>query len=164
VLSTVVLANRVPGAGKTVRGNRWYSLFVDTPDRGHREVEHTADWELEVWGPDMEALLEEAARGMYRLMGVEVSEESRRHREFEVVAEDREQLMISFLEELLFRGEAEDLAFDGFLLKVDGNDLHARLEGGWIVVRNKEIKAVTYHRLEIKETSRGLETRIVFDV
>ena len=77
---------------------------MENPDRGRREIEHTADWELEVWGPDMAALLEEAARGMYELMGVEISEESRRHREFEVVADDREQLLISFLEELLFRG------------------------------------------------------------
>ena len=144
--------------------HRWYPVVVNTTERGRREIEHTADWELEVWGPDMEALLEESARGMYELMGVEVSEESRRHREFEVVADDREQLVISFLEELLFRGEAEDLAFDGFLLKVDGNRLHARLEGGFVIVRSKEIKAVTYHRLEIKETPRGLETRVVFDV
>ena len=112
----------------------------------------------------METLLEEAARGMYELMGVEISEESRRHREFEVIADDREQLLISFLEELLFRGEAEDLAFDGFLLKVDGTHLHARLEGGFVIVRTKEIKAVTYHRLEIRETSLGFETRVVFDV
>jgi len=107
-------------------------------------MEHTADWELEVWGPDMPALIAEAARGMYGLMEVKTSEDSRCH--------------------LLFLAEAESLAFDGFLLKVDGTSLVARLEGGSIMSRSKEIKAVTYHRLEISETERGLETSIIFDV
>jgi len=117
-------------------------------------MEHTADWELEVWGPDMPALIAEAARGMYGLMEVKTSEDSRCH----------EQLLVSFLGELLFLAEAESLAFDGFLLKVDGTSLVARLEGGSIMSRSKEIKAVTYHRLEISETERGLETSIIFDV
>ena len=134
------------------------------PPPGHREIEHTADWELEVWAPDLPALMEEAARGMYELMGVEVSEESRCHRQIELLADDREQLLVSFLGELLFLVEDEDLAFDGFLLKVDDTSLVARLEGGSIVSRSKEIKAVTYHRLEVSETKRGLETSIIFDV
>jgi SHS2 domain-containing protein len=37
---------------------------------GYREREHTADWELEVWAPDLPRLLEQAARGMYRLAGL----------------------------------------------------------------------------------------------
>ncbi len=127
-------------------------------------MEHTADWELEVWGPDMQALFGEAARGMYELMGVKISEDSRCHRRLELLADDREQLLVSFLGELLFLAEAEDLAFDGFLLQVDDTSLVARLEGGSILSRSKEIKAVTYHRLEIEETERGLETSIIFDV
>jgi len=137
---------------------------VKTPPAGHRELEHTADWELEVWAPDMAALIGEAARGMYELMGVEISEESRCHRLLELLADDREQLLVSFLGELLFLAEAEDLAFDGFLLKVDGTSLVARLEGGSIVSRSKEIKAVTFHRLRITKSKRGLETSIIFDV
>ena len=132
--------------------------------QGHREVEHTADWGLEVWAPDLPGLMEEAARGMFELMGVEVSEETRCHRQLEIGADDREQLLVSFLEELLFIADAEDLAFDGFLLNLVDTNLLARLEGGFIVSRTKEIKAVTYHYLEISETRRGLKTSIIFDV
>ncbi len=133
-------------------------------DRGHREVEHTADWELEVWAPDLPGLMEEAARGMYGLMGVEVSDESRCHRQLELASNDREQLLVSFLEELLFIVDSEEVAFDGFLLKAQDTNLLARLEGGGILSRTKEIKAVTYHCLEIEESKRGLATRIIFDV
>ena len=134
------------------------------PERGHREVEHTADWELEVWGPDTPALLEEAARGMYELMGVEISGESRRHRRLEIRADDAEQLLVSFLEELLFLADSDEVAFDGFLLDVDGTQLVAPLEGGHVVSRRKEIKAVTYHRLDVADGECGLRTSVVFDV
>lgn len=135
-----------------------------SPNRGHREVEHTADWGLEVWAPDLAGLLEEAARGMFELMGVVVSEEDRCHRELEITADDGEQLLVSFLEELLFLTESENIAVDAFLLKLVGDSVLARLEGGTIVSLEKEIKAVTFHNLEIVETERGLETRIIFDV
>jgi len=103
---------------------------VKSRKQGHREVEHTADWGLEVWAPDLPGLMEEAARGMFELMGIEVSEESRCHRQLEIGADDREQLLVSFLEELLFIADAEDLAFDGFLLNLVDTNLLARLERG----------------------------------
>ena len=127
-------------------------------------MEHTADCGLEVWAPDLPGLIEEAARGLFELMGVEVSEESRCHRQLEIGADDREQLLVSFLEELLFIVDSEEVAFDGFLLNLVETNLLARLEGGYIVSRTKEIKAVTYHYLEISETKRGLKTSIIFDV
>ena len=139
-------------------------MAVNSPEQGHREVEHTADWGLEVWAPDLPGLMEEAARGMYELMGSVVSEDSRCHRQLEIAGEDREQLLVSFLEELLYIADHEELAFDGFLLNVVDTNLLARLEGGFLVSRDKEIKAVTYHYLEIEETGRGLETNIIFDV
>jgi SHS2 domain-containing protein len=139
-------------------------VAVNNQLRGHREVEHTADWGLEVWAPDLPGLIEEAARGMFGLMGAVVSEENCCHRQLEITGDDREQLMVSFLEELLFIAEAENLAFDGFLLNLEGDVLSVRLEGGPIASLDKEIKAVTYHYLEIEETEQGLKTRVIFDV
>jgi SHS2 domain-containing protein len=126
---------------------------VNFLERGHREVEHAADWGLEVWAPDL-----------FELLGVVVSEEDRCHRELEIAADDGEQLLVSFLDELLFLTESENIAVDGFLLKLVGDSLLARLEGGAIVSREKEIKAVTFHQLAIKRAGQGLRTRIIFDV
>lgn len=137
---------------------------MKSPDQGRREVEHTADRELEVWGPNMAALLEEAARGMYELMEIEISEESRRHQVLEIQADDPEQLMVSFLEELVFLAESEELAFDGFLLTVGDTQLIAHLEGGFVVGRSREIKAITFHSLRIGSSGSGLRTHVVFDV
>jgi SHS2 domain-containing protein len=127
-------------------------------------VEHTADWELEVWAESLDGLMVEACRGMYELMGVEVCSENRRHYRLELGAGDREGLLVAFLNELLYLLESEDLAFDGFLLAVDENRLDARLEGGAVTARGKEIKAVTFHRMAVRDVGPGLRTRIVFDV
>jgi len=137
---------------------------VPLEQAGYRELEHTADWELEVWGPDITALLEQAAQGMYSLMGLELAERPRQRRRLVIEAEDREGLIVEFLGELLFLQESEGLAFDSIDLADHWGAVHADLEGASIRGQTKEIKAVTFHRLEVRDTPRGLETRIVFDV
>ena len=56
------------------------------------------------------------------------------------------------------------VAFDRFDLSYDGERLSAEIEGVPVESLAKEIKAVTYHNLAVRETARGLEATIVFDV
>jgi len=138
-------------------------MVVQAP-LGHRELEHTADWALEVWAPDLAALLAEAARGMYRLMGVVLADGPRQGRRIELAGADRESLLVDFLAELLYLAESDGLAFDVLELEAAEGRLAASLEGAPMQSHTKDIKAVTYHRLEVRDTARGMETRIVFDV
>jgi SHS2 domain-containing protein len=131
---------------------------------GYREREHTADWELEVWAPDMPGLLEQAARGMYRLAGVRLKDSPRALHMLEIPFSDEESLLVNFLSELLFLAEEQGLAFDDFSLKIARNNLLAELSGAPLESLDKEIKAVTYHKLEVRQADRGLEVNIVFDV
>ena len=140
------------------------SLKMKVEAAGFIECEHTADWELEVWAPDLASLLVEAARGMYTLSGTVVETGTVVPRSIKLSAIDAEGLLVSFLEELLYLAEMEGLGFNEFNLKVDGYNLGASLKGGLISSQAKEIKAVTYHNLAIRETERGLEVHIVFDV
>jgi SHS2 domain-containing protein len=132
--------------------------------QGFREIEHTADWELEVWGPDMPALLEQAARGMNSLTSTRLEKGPRVNRELELRAVDRESMLVAFLQELLYIGEVEGLGFDRFEFRLSEETLFAGLEGRPIRSRSKEIKAVTYHNLVVRDTGQGLEASIVFDV
>ncbi len=131
---------------------------------GYRELEHTADWEIEVWAPDLVGLLEEAARGMYALSGARLDTYNSQSRTIEISAKEPEVLLVVFLEELLYLGEMENLGFDKFELRLEDGVLSAKLEGGFLVSLEKEIKAVTYHNLQIRETGRGIMVNIVFDV
>lgn len=134
------------------------------PEAGYREVEHTADWQIEVWAPDLPLLFKQAALGMYALSDTRLRPEARLTREIKLQGQDPESLLVSFLTELLYLGESQGLGFDRFNLQINGDYLFAQVEGAPIQTQSKEIKAVTYHNLEIRETSRGLEVSIVFDV
>ncbi len=131
---------------------------------GYREIEHTADWELHVWAPDLTALLKVAAQGMYALSHTELAADPLEKRTFEIPLADRETLLVDFLSELLFFGENEGLAFESYQFEFNGSRLKVQARGAHIQAQAKEIKAVTYHVLQICETERGLEVNIVFDV
>lgn len=132
---------------------------------GYREVEHTADWELEVWAPNLSTLLEQAARGMYTLAGTHLQPGPRKIKQLSLNSLDAESLLVDFLDELLWLGEDEGMAFEQFKISIQNNSsLDAVLVGALIAQQTKEIKAVTYHNLRIIKSLRGLEVRIVFDV
>ena len=135
------------------------------PVFGFREHPHTADWELEVWAPDLATLLEQAARGMYTLSGMQLLAGAPQQRSIALHAADTEGLLVRFLTELLWVQQEERLGFDDFAITVEDQcDLRAELRGSAIAKLDKEIKAVTYHNLAVETTSQGLRVNIVFDV
>ena len=141
-----------------------YTSFVISA-AGYREFAHTADWELQVWAPDLPALLEQAARGMYALSGLHLQSGLRTSRRFKLHALDAESLLVRFLTELLWLGQQEHLAFDAFQLTLEADwTLLADLTGAPIHSLEKDIKAVTYHNLVVRQTPQGLMVDIVFDV
>lgn len=129
------------------------------------EISHTADWSIRVWADDLAGLLTESARGMYVLANAEQSDGPRLKRALSLDAVDGESLLVAFLEELLYLAEAENLIFNSIgKMKIDGYQLKVEMEGAAITSIDKEIKAVTFHNLEIRQSARGLEVEIVFDV
>lgn len=131
---------------------------------GYREIEHTADWELMVWAPDLPSLFEQAARGMYALSGLRFAPSAGQRRALRLEAGDAEGLLVLFLSELLHFIEHENLAFDCFQIELHGSVLIAELSGGAVQNIAKEIKAVTYHNLQVRQTAQGYRVNIVFDV
>lgn len=129
-----------------------------------KERDHTADWSIWVGAEDYSRLLVEAARGMYALMHLELDEASTVTREFEIDGIDRETQLVTFLDELLFCIGHHREAYDTFEIDVDGERVGARLEGREVTDQVKEIKAVTFHGLEVTRSEDGLEATIVFDV
>ena len=132
---------------------------------GFRELAHTADWELEVWAPDLTGLLEQAAQGMYAISGTRLGCGERQTRTLDLHALDAESLLVRFLTELLWLGQQDGLAFENFVFTLQpGWSLQAQLSGAPILSVEKEIKAVTYHKLVIRRLTKGLTVNIVFDV
>jgi SHS2 domain-containing protein len=133
---------------------------------GFEEVPHTADVELHVWGEDLPTLFRQAAQGMFQLLGIEEdSQEESIHRDLSLEAMDNEGLLILFLEELLYHIAEENIAYSIDQLSISpDNKLNASLSGREIAGYRRDIKAVTYHYLDIRRYQGGLEVNIVFDI
>lgn len=101
---------------------------------------------------------------MYTLMGTSLRPAERIVREVELPARDPESMLVDFLTELLYLAEVEGLGVANYHLQIEGEKLLAQVESAPIASLAKEIKAVTYHKLAIRQTERGLEANIVFDV
>ena len=131
---------------------------------GYTEIEHTADWAIDVWAPDFEGLLREATRGMYELAGVQI-DGSQGHREtIRIDGDDRVDVLVAWLSELVFLWSARDQGLVELEFDYDGQTLSATGRLGPIVAQQKEVKAVTYHGLDVRETERGIEATVTFDV
>lgn len=131
---------------------------------GFREIEHTADWALRIWAPDLAGLLQVAAQGMYSLMRAVPAAAPRVQRTFTLPPAPPEDTLVDFLSELLFLHETEGLIGDRFEFQATDEGWLVTMEGAPARESAKEIKAVTYHNLEVRHTGCNLEATIVFDV
>lgn len=132
------------------------------------ELPHTADWAVRVWAEDLPGLFAEAARGMYALAGARPAAGPAARRTLNLSAPDAESLLVAFLSELVYAAEQERLTFTRFHVEIseraDEWELQVEMDGAPLAAVNKMIKAVTYHNLQIRQTARGYEVEVVFDV
>jgi riboflavin kinase/FMN adenylyltransferase len=133
-----------------------------------RELEHTADRALAVWGADLPALFAGAARGMASLLAGGSGDQGLLPsvwRQVTLEAADRETLLVEWLNELLYLAEAEDLAWVDFeIASLADLRLEARAGGVPAGARRGDIKAATFHGLELRPEAGGWSTTITFDV
>lgn len=131
---------------------------------GYEEVDHTADIAMRVWGEDFQALLRQAAVGLYALMGIVPQLDSFVDQRFVIPEWTPETILVDFLTELLYLAEEYGLVLDEFSFDNGQNELIIRAIGQKILVQEREIKAVTFHDLNVKNTLTGVTTIITFDV
>ena len=130
---------------------------------GYRELDHTADWALLIWAPDLEGLFAAAIEGMAALMVVQAGPPAG-ERMLELTAPDAETLLVDLLTEVLLANEIGRILLEPAALRTQDLQLQVRFLERPVENQEKEIKAVTFNELNIRETERGLETMIVFDV
>lgn len=139
--------------------------FVKRRDGSYEEIEHTADVALRVRAPTLEGLLTKAAEGMFTLMTDVAQVPVVSQREIEVEGADPETLLVNWLSELLYQAEIHQQTYRAFEVSItEPHHLKGVARGGPSGEIRKQIKAVTFHDLHIKEHDGQLETTIVFDV
>ncbi len=131
-------------------------------------VDHTADIGLIAYGSTLEEVFVNAAYGMFSLIAELDQVQERIHREIETEAPDQGELLVTWLNELLYFFDAESLLFKRFeILRLDQTWLQARAFGEKVdPTRHRvktAVKAATYHLLKLEE-GNGLRAQIIFDV
>ncbi|MEE9187313.1 MAG: archease [Bacteroidota bacterium] len=132
-------------------------------------LEHPADLGIEARGKTLSEAFEEAAVGLTSIIVDLDSVSAINDRTLTVDAEDAESLLVRWLSELLYLYDGE-----GFLTKeVDIQQfsrtrLQANLRGNTYVEGKHrtrlDVKAVTYHQLEIQEVPGGWYVRVYLDI
>ena len=132
-------------------------------------LNHTADVCIRVYGKSFDELFENAARAMMELITDREKINPSQEIEIEVRGETKEELLVHWLQEILFLHEVKKIVFKDFRLNLI-SETHAKGKAiGEIIDINKhelsfDIKAVTYHNLKIEPINDKLKVDIVFDV
>jgi SHS2 domain-containing protein len=135
----------------------------------YRFLDHTADMMVEVTAPDRVGLYSDAARSLFAILTDLDAIEPRESRQFRIEADGWEQLLVAWLTELLFLYETELWLFSRFeMIALEAHVLEAVAWGERLDPERhpieREVKAVTYHRLGVVKEDRGFKTAIVFDL
>ena len=131
--------------------------------------DHTADIGVIVYGENLKALFENAGEAFFRLITDVRKVRYRVEKRIEIGGETLDRLMVDWLSELLYLHDVENLLFRGFKVESVGEGgLKAVVKGepfqqGVHVIKT-EVKAVTYHRMEVRQENGRWRVQITFDL
>jgi len=135
----------------------------------YKTIDHTADIGIRVFGRDASELFTQAGIALFE----QIAEVDRRVSDAQldliVSGSDWPDLMVNWLRELLYLWTGRELLVVGFdIEKIEARSLAARVEAARYnpdhhVILN-EIKAVTYHGIDVSQGPSGWEATVIFDI
>ena len=135
---------------------------------GYKPVDHTADIGLYIWGVNMESLLTAGFKGLIGITSALKNLNGNESIKLKISSDDRESLLISFLNEILYLINVKRwMPAKIVKLKISGKILTAELSGAPYkspAALRTEVKAATYHAVEIKDNDDILSTNVYFDL
>lgn len=135
----------------------------------YKTIEHTADIGVEVVSPDKKGIFGATALAMFDLMfGLDTIDQTERRR-ISVSGDNPEELLVAWLNELLYVYAVEKLVFSGIVEADLGDTSFSALALGEVLDPGKhsvevEIKAATYHEVALKQENGRWTARVIFDV
>jgi len=135
----------------------------------YEQLEHAGDIRIKVYGETLKELFSNAGGALFDLITDfnKINADSTDY--IEVSGTDQEELIVNWLSELNFLFLTESKIFNKFEIEhLSDTELSATVLGEkFNPFRHKlknEIKAVTFHDLQIVKKSKHWETKIVFDI
>ncbi len=136
---------------------------------GYRLLEHTADMGIEANGETLEELFAQSAFGLMEIIAVAPEARVRKEKGVTVQGGDREELLVNWLNEVLYLFETGGFfPVDFEVEEVAGNRLRARVLGEPFDPQRhaveREVKAVTHHRVLVERTNGLWYARVYVDL
>jgi len=138
-------------------------------EKRYEQFSHTADIGVRVFGKTLKELFENAAFAMFDILADLEGLKGEITQDFELTASNHEELLISWLDELLYNFYAKNIIFYKFEVEELFEDIIRAKAFGRSVSENRnrlktEIKAATYYNLKIIKKDDYYEVNIIFDV
>jgi SHS2 domain-containing protein len=135
----------------------------------YETFEHTADLGLRVRAPDLNALFAEAALALFSAIVEELGTVAQRQRlDVKLPADEPAYLLFDWLNELLFRFDAEHRLFGRFEVQVGDAGLNGTAWGEPLDparhALSHEVKAITYHHLKVERDGDGWLAEVIVDI
>jgi SHS2 domain-containing protein len=134
----------------------------------YRLLEHTADMGIEVFGESLVDLFVEAGRGLREMISTEAKTQGREERAIEVAGEDEGELLVNWLNEILFLFETGFFPVDFTVSAIEGGRVRGSVSGEPFDPERhpveREVKAVTYHQLNVEQTDEGWKVTVFVDL
>lgn len=132
-------------------------------------IEHTADIGIRAFGSSEKGVFQNAATGMFSLICDPATVAETEEFEIEVEAEDRETLLVEWLNELLYIYDSRRVLLRRFeVIELEETRLRGVAYGEPLDLDRHslaaDIKAVTYYMLKVEETPDGWVAEVIFDV
>lgn len=130
---------------------------------------HTADLGLRVRASTRDELFCDAARGLFAMIVANPEDVRTEHVvTYDVEGEQVDYLLFDWLSELLFTFETQHLLLVEFEVQVNDQGLKAVARGEVAdPARHRlehEVKAITYHELEVKQVDGEWQARVIVDI
>ena len=137
--------------------------------RSFEIIDHTADVGIIAYGADVKDLFSNAALALFSLITELESIEEKLHFDLKVSSEDRDSLLVEWLNEFIYLFDVEHILFNRFDIEsLTHNQLKAVCYGETFdPVKHKikmGIKAATYHMLKLDKNGGGYKAQIIFDI
>jgi SHS2 domain-containing protein len=148
-------------------------LFLYNGLRGMKKafeiIDHTADVGIIAHGADVEELFSNAALALFTLITEPESVEEKLHFNLEVSSEDRDSLLVEWLNELIYLFDVKHILFNRFDIEsVTRNQLKATCYGeDFDPMKHKikiGVKAATYHMLKLDKDGGEYKAQIILDI
>ena len=135
----------------------------------YRLIDHTADFGMQVFGSDSQELFSNAALALFDVITEMDVLKGCNSCNITASGEDWPDLMINWLREVLYLWNGKEMLVKSVqILSLSENNISAKIYFDAYMpdrhIIKTEIKAVTYHQIQVKSSPSGWKARVIFDI